>query len=138
MADTLSIACGACGHALPAEWEATPEAPCPSCGSKARYISLSLVDAVSTQVRETLEGKVRNPAYPGRHKTRKEFSYGADRRNSVGDYVYKEREIDRDADRYRELVREESGEVVRDVEEPLSEHFGHGSAKFKVKPSDEP
>lgn len=45
----------------------------------------------------------------------------------------KEREIDHDNDRYRELVVEEgTGIVLHEVEESLSEHFGHGSAKFEA------
>lgn len=38
--------------------------------------------------------------------------------------------VDREADRYTErLVDGETGEVIHDVDEPLSEHRGHGSAK---------
>ena len=58
--------------------------------------------------------------------------YGSDVRKSRGDYVYKERVIDRDANHYRELVREETGEIISDVEHPLKEHIGHGSAKFNA------
>lgn len=56
---------------------------------------------------------------------------GSDERRSKVDYVHKEREIDRDNDRYRERVVDEEGVVLHDVEEPLSLHFGHGSAKVR-------
>ncbi|HKO46634.1 MAG TPA: hypothetical protein VJV79_02870 [Polyangiaceae bacterium] len=40
--------------------------------------------------------------------------------------------IDRTNDRYREhIIDEETGDVVRNCEEPLSEHQGFGSAKYK-------
>jgi hypothetical protein len=38
--------------------------------------------------------------------------------------------FDRNADRYHEHVEDAAtGEVIRHVEEPLSQHHGHGSAK---------
>jgi hypothetical protein len=40
--------------------------------------------------------------------------------------------IDRRNNRYQELVVDpQTGETVREVDEPLSEHRGHGSAKPK-------
>ncbi|GGA29104.1 hypothetical protein [Dyella nitratireducens] len=40
------------------------------------------------------------------------------------------RVIDRENDRYVETIRVLStGELIRHVEEPLSEHFGHGGGK---------
>jgi hypothetical protein len=42
----------------------------------------------------------------------------------------KYRRIDRDNDRYDEVVIDpETGEIVHESHEPLSEHWGHGSAK---------
>jgi hypothetical protein len=46
-------------------------------------------------------------------------------------FVSKDQVIDRENDRYRERVVTEDGEVIRDVDEPLSKHQGRGSAKFK-------
>jgi hypothetical protein len=40
------------------------------------------------------------------------------------------RVVDRRNNRYRETVRDpETGDVVRDVDEPLTEHTGRGSAR---------
>jgi hypothetical protein len=48
------------------------------------------------------------------------------------------RRIDRNADRYSEHITDaKTGAVIRSVEEPLSEHQGHGSAK-KIPPPSEP
>lgn len=55
---------------------------------------------------------------------------GADWSHSLQRFVEKIRILDRDNNRYVEkVVDPETGEVLRDVEEPLSEHQGRGSAK---------
>ena len=47
-----------------------------------------------------------------------------------------QRHINRDGDSYYErIINKETGEVVREVKEPLSEHRGRGSAKKKSKDS---
>jgi hypothetical protein len=84
--------------------------------------------------RDRVEGKVRNNSFPSKKRIRQEFIYGFDKRRSRGDYVYKEREINRDNDSYRELINEEkTGEIIHSVEEKLSDHFRHGSDKFPKK-----
>jgi uncharacterized Ntn-hydrolase superfamily protein len=50
--------------------------------------------------------------------------------NVAGNLMRKERIIDRKNNFYKELVvNTDTGEIVRDVEQPLSDHTGHGSAK---------
>ena len=45
-------------------------------------------------------------------------------------FVRISRLVDRENDRYRESVEDtKTGEVIRDVDHPLSEHRGRGSAK---------
>ena len=65
-------------------------------------------------------------------------------KSEAGHSVYKEdgrvywieREIDRIANEYYErIVDKETGEVVREVHEPLTEHRGHGSARRVTKQS---
>ena len=47
----------------------------------------------------------------------------------------KERLIDRAKDHYKEVVTDpDTGSVVHQCDEPLSQHRGHGSAKKKKKP----
>ena len=65
-------------------------------------------------------------------KLRRDLIVGSDERKSVGDFVNKERDIDHDNDRYREKITDKKGVVLREVDEPLSEHRGRGSAKFKT------
>ena len=74
--------------------------------------------------------------YKGKHAGEKrpyiEIQDGAQLRVSEGDYVHKFRRIDPGNDEYEEkLTDRETGEVIRWVREPLSEHRGRGSAKFK-------
>jgi hypothetical protein len=42
--------------------------------------------------------------------------------------------IDREKDLYKEVVKDpDTGEIVHECEEPLSQHIGHGTAKCKKK-----
>ena len=70
----------------------------------------------------------------GRHagKSRPHFDArsGANyyRRDNEWHHLY--RLIDRENDRYVETIKRHStGEIIKHVDEPLSEHIGHGSAK---------
>lgn len=52
--------------------------------------------------------------------------------NVAGNLMRKERIFDRKNNIYKELViNTDTGEVVRDIEHPLTEHTDRGSAKFK-------
>lgn len=135
--DSTELHCAACNEPLPVEQLApgAPQTPCPKCGSTAQHVTLKFFDTVTTKVRDTLKGKLKDPSRTGKAKVRQEFVYGADKRHSKDDYVYKERVIDKDNNRYRELVKEEdTGEIIRDIDQPLTDHTGHGSAKFKKPP----
>lgn len=68
-------------------------------------------------------------------KTRGKYDHEALRGhefNAKGHLMQKERIIDRKNNMYKErVVDSDTGSVIRDVEHPLSEHTGHGSAKHK-------
>src|SRR3954447_26432427 len=133
METNRTVECGDCGEPLDAGnlTPGTTPTPCPKCRSMKQKVKLSFSDEITAKARDSLKGKVKDSSFPSKKKVRREFFYGSDERKSKGDYIYKEREIDKDANRYRELIREESGEVIRDIEQPLTDHIGHGSAKFK-------
>jgi hypothetical protein len=137
MAGTIEVKCAKCDALLPAETptSAAAQPRCSVCGSTERKISASISDEII--IRDSWKGKVIDGALPSKQKIRREFFNGSEKRKSHGDYVYKVRYIDRDANRYHELVRKESGEIIRDVDEPLTDHVGHGSVKLKPKKSDE-
>ncbi len=127
MSDQL-VACGSCGVPIDESADVPIEdrMPCPQCGSTAREFSVRLKVEAKAQVGLGFKQK-----RPGSNKPIAEGFTGRELRKSVGDFVDKERLIDRENDRYREKVVTDSGEVIRDVDEPLSEHRDYGSAKFK-------
>jgi hypothetical protein len=67
---------------------------------------------------------------PGKKKPLKEVFVGSQLRKAVGDYIDKRRVIDRENNWYEEYVETETGEVLRNVAHPLSEHTGRGSDKL--------
>lgn len=80
----------------------------------------------------SLTAKGKHAGITGRRKWFVETFSGTDWSHRLQRFVRKQRTLDRDNDRYAEkVVDPETGEVLRDVEEPLSDHRGHGSAKAK-------
>jgi hypothetical protein len=68
-----------------------------------------------------------------RGKNRKEIVRGQEYSDS-GQLVNKVRIIDRENNKYKEQVSDaDTGEIIRDVEHPLTDHTEHGSAKFKKR-----
>jgi hypothetical protein len=58
-----------------------------------------------------------------------ETTFGDDFHGKSGTWRRVSREFDRKNDRYRETVHDEDGTVIRELDEPLSEHQGHGRAR---------
>ena len=62
-----------------------------------------------------------------------ELVSGEDLHRATGQWNQLTREIDRQNNRYKEvIVNSQTGEVVRHVDEPLTDHRGRGSAKPKL------
>lgn len=81
----------------------------------------------SVTLREKVGLKHKRPA---KSKPIYESVSGDDLHRTSGKWNRLEREIDRDDDRYRErIVDGETGEIIRQVDEPLTSHTGRGSAK---------
>jgi len=84
------------------------------------------------EIHDSLRGKVKNVTLPSSKNPRVKFFSGDDLRKSDGKWMQKEMVVDRDNNLYKELVTDpQTGEVIRDCEEALSDHVGHGDAKFK-------
>jgi hypothetical protein len=86
----------------------------------------------------TLTGKVEvrgGLGYRARHgdvgKVRpyREAFTGSDYHRDGKEWRQVSRVVDRERDRYTERIVDAAGNVVRDVDEPLSHHRGHGAAK---------
>jgi hypothetical protein len=124
------IACGQCGTALdePSDTPIEDRSPCPACGSTLRRYAVALEGKITFRERihlKKFEGKAKGRAA-------EEIIQGDDFNSDTGRWFDLKRRIDRTNDRYSErIVDPESGEVVREVNEPLSEHRGRGDARKK-------
>jgi hypothetical protein len=102
--------------------------------SKNMTVSLTGVQAEGQVGRVAAKGKTLSGVREGKKKRHEFESVVGDEFNSKGQMVKKERIIDRKNNLYSErVINEDTGEVVRLVNEPLSEHKGCGSAKHKNK-----
>jgi len=69
---------------------------------------------------------------PGHKKPISESVTGDDLHQQSGQWNKLDRTIDRENNRYRELIIDPAtGTVIRSCDEPLSDHQGHGTAKPK-------
>lgn len=122
------VQCGECDIAIDESPESAERSPCPACGSLRRCINVSVVDHI--ELKEMLGMKAKNPAYPGKQGIRIEQLIGDDLHRKSGRWLKKVRIIDRANNYYLEEITDpETGSVVHRCEEPLSQHFGHGSDK---------
>ena len=129
MADMLpTVNCGSCGKKL----DEDPHGPvetrkaCPNCGSTSRQFQVKLSATVT--LRSKLGIKAR---HPGEGKPFHKQVVGADLHRKSGEWMHRERIIDRENDWYSETVTDpETGGVIYKCQERLSEHQGHGSAKL--------
>jgi predicted nucleic acid-binding Zn-ribbon protein len=126
MADQ-GVKCGDCGAIL-ADGPEQVGASCPACGSSRRAYYVGVGETV--EVHERLSAKAKDPGRTGKQKVRTESVSGDDLHRATGRWNKLDRSIDRENDRYRErIVDPQTGAVIRSVDEPLSKHQGHGSAK---------
>lgn len=119
--------CGECAAILdePSDLAVGQGRPCPSCGSLARRFELEL--AASVGLRSALGFKAR---HEGKRRPFIEHFSGADFSTRCRRWMDKLRSIDREGDRYDEVVTDaETGEVMHETHEPLSQYRGHGSAR---------
>jgi hypothetical protein len=86
------------------------------------------IPAGSLTFRSQLGIKVKRPT---QKKPFIEQKVGDDFHRDTGTWRKRERVIDRDADRYREVITDAEGNEVRRCDEPLSQHRGRGDAKRK-------
>lgn len=124
-----AVTCADCRHAF-ADFEAAlreaDRPPCPECGGTERIAYVEASDSISVHESCALKGR---PASGGRpfllavHDKLEWF-----RRS--GRWHVVTRVVNRRDDQYHErIVDRETGSVVREVHEPLSQHRGHGSAR---------
>ena len=118
--------CKKCGMVL-LEPKDEKRTPCPVCGDTAR---IHEVEARSTIVfRDHIRAEGR---HKGRGKPFFDIRAGADFYYKEQEWCHLERIIDRDNNLYIEkITNPKTGQVIKEIKEPLTEHKGHGSAKKK-------
>lgn len=126
-----SIFCKQCNYQFLDENVLETRQPCPQCNC--------IIKSVTVIVRDTLEIhdgyglKVKNPE-KRQDKKKKHIIEQADKtyRDHQKRLIKKFSLKDREKNLYQEKVEDlETGEVIRNISEPLSQHQGFGSAKFK-------
>jgi hypothetical protein len=121
-----SVSCSECGTSVPEPPRIEDEEPCPSCGSLARMFAVAMTDKV--EAHDGLAYKARHGDI-GKAKPYREAFTGFDYHRDTKQWRQVFRVVDRERDRYTERIVDAAGNVIRDVDEPLSQHRGHGAAK---------
>lgn len=138
----VEVFCRDCGYRFADAVQATAlgaaRPPCPECGSTRRHGTVLASVHVAVEATSKGQGNSRESGARSKSKSfvwfyeRFEVYRMTNRRQWVS-RVFNKRD-----DLYAEEIRDaETGEVVRQVNEPLSEHQGHGSANKKQR-NDEP
>lgn len=127
------VVCGGCGYSFgdyPAGMEST-RTPCPRCSGKARTVRKAPFHATVTP-----RASLGYDAFPaGTTSKRRRFAWGFvgwDFSVALGRWVRKVSQFDKRGNRRYEHVEDpKTGDVLIHQDHPLTEHTGHGSAKFK-------
>jgi hypothetical protein len=125
------VKCGGCDRVLDESPSLPVEdrTPCPGCGSTLRVMTAHL--AAGMAVTSMLRLKARTS---GQGKAFAEGKSGQDWSHRLKRWVRLNRLIDRRNDRYRETVTDPvNGAIIHSMDEPLSDHIGHGSAKKRTE-----
>ncbi len=125
--DQLRVFCFSCRTLLADEVEPRPTAPCPKCG-----VDITAAYKRGDEFKITAGGFSLIPKRPdgGRWESKSESKHSYFKVEGRNHFI--ERLIDRNSNRYRErIVDVETGEVVREIFEPLTSHQGRGTARTK-------
>jgi hypothetical protein len=128
---STEITCRDCGAVIdePSDIPVGLRTPCSACGSSSRSVRITIEETL--RFHESLGLK---DFPPGSRKWRTRVWSGASLFRQTGKWHRLERRIDRANDLYYEHIEDkDTGEVIRHVAEPLSQHRGRGSAKNATK-----
>jgi hypothetical protein len=121
-----TVSCSRCGTSVAEPVRVEDREPCPTCGSIARTFAVTLT--AKAEVHDSLAYKARHGDV-GKVRPYREAFTGFDYHRDIKQWRQVSRVVDRERDRYTERIVDAAGNVVRDVDEPLSQHRGHGAAK---------
>lgn len=120
--------CKTCG-ALLLEPGNSVRTPCPVCSGMSRVFEENIKETIVVGDHMRMKGK-----HGGKGKPFFDAQVGASFYFKTQTWHHLERIIDRDNDLYIEIIKNpKTGEIISRVEEPLSQHKGHGSAKYKIR-----
>ena len=118
--------CPDCGHNhCVHDGKQSGYARCPSCDSATRHFIGVVEEQIEIDVALDSRIQERDPnlSKTQAKKTRVDIKSGEDWWRDGGKFVYRYQEVNRKTDRYRKFVKDlETGEVLKDCDEPLSEH----------------
>ncbi len=123
-----SVTCTDCGHEFAGPLGEIPATPCLACGSERKSVVFTgVADKLSPPPHDRARGRWDRLA---RGRWGKEFISQTEFHRETQSWRHVERVIDRVNDTYFERITDlETRDTVKRVEEPLSEHQGHGSAR---------
>src|SRR5665213_128619 len=107
--------------------DVTLRSPCPKCGGLSRTQCVSVAFGLGIHSLIGIKGK-----RDGKGKPFIEQKIGDDLHRDSGKWKNREMLVDHENDRYKEkIVDKETGQIDREVEEPLSQHRNRGSARLR-------
>lgn len=121
-----TVSCSGCGTSVPEPPRIKDRKPCPTCASMARTFAVTLTDKV--EAHDGLASKARHGDV-GKVRPYREAYTGSDYHRDSRKWRQVSRVVDRENNRYTERIVDAAGNVVREINEPLSQHRGHGAAK---------
>ncbi|HBX23603.1 MAG TPA: hypothetical protein DEF34_08245 [Desulfotomaculum sp.] len=121
------VNCVDCGYEFDEGNNGNNQVPCPKCASLKKQVQLFVSENVFLNIKECVGLKFKKQ---GQKRPSKELISGDEYFKKENRWISKERIIDRENDRYYEKAQDtETGFVLHECDEPLSEHTGHGSDK---------
>jgi hypothetical protein len=124
-----AVQCSDCGYDFQ-DFDAalfpTDPLPCPECGASERHAYLELLDFAAARESTRLVGRPSEGGKPFLQARHAKLSWFQESQR----WHVVTRVINRLDDQYDEVITDaETGEIVREVHEPLSQHRGRGSAR---------
>jgi len=120
----MEITCADCKSVLPNEKD-----ECKKCGSNKKDIKLYFKKEID--IRGCYNFKVKDKTRNSKKNPVLNVFRGDEICKSTGEWVNKERVIDKKNNRYYEHVETFDGKELRHCDEKLTDHLGHGSAKIR-------
>jgi hypothetical protein len=122
------VYCGDCGAVVKPDLPDKTRLPCPACGSTRQEVRITIADTIS------LHDEVRLVARHSEAAPHYKMRTGDSWSTKFSKWMHRTRRIDREGDLYEETVTDpDTGEVIHQQSERLTDHLGHGSDRTRRK-----